>query len=126
MADATDDFFATYPADVQYISRILRAMVQKAAPGAHELLFTSQNHVAYSTSQSRADTQVYICPLKDYVRFGFMYGSNLSDPSGILVGEGKRLRHVKVRSVQEAGSPSLERLVVEAWADVSSRVASHR
>jgi hypothetical protein len=125
VADAVDEFFTSYPADVRTISRILRAMVQKATPGANELLFASQNHVAYSTSQSRMGTLAYICPLKDYVRLGFMYGSHLSDPDGILVGEGKRLRHVKVRSVQEAGNPALERLVEEAWINAPSRITSH-
>jgi hypothetical protein len=116
VADPVDGFFERYPADVQTISRILRAMVLETMPGANELLFANQNHVAYSTSASRAGTIVYICPLNSYVRLGFMYGGQLPDPDKVLVGEGKRLRHVKVRSIEQSRDPVLERLVEAAWA----------
>jgi len=91
-------------------------------PGANELLFASQNHVAYSVSQSRSGTIVYICPLKDYVRLGFMYGTYLPNPQGMLVGEGKRLRHVKVRHAQDADDPALEQLVRAAWEEARARI----
>jgi hypothetical protein len=117
MPDPIEEFFARYPDDVQVISRKLRAMVKGAMPGANELLFASQNHVAYSFSQSRNETICYICPLNNYVRLGFMFGSHLPDPDQVLVGEGKRLRHVKVRTVEATEHPALEPLVKAAWAD---------
>jgi hypothetical protein len=117
LADAVDDFFAGYPPEPRAISRKLRTMARRAMPGANEILFASQNHVAYSTGQSRAGTIVYICPLKDYVRLGFMFGTSLPDPQGMLVGEGKRLRHVKVWHAQDADDPALEQLVEAAWAE---------
>jgi hypothetical protein len=55
--------------------------------------------------------------MKDYVRLGFMFGTHLPDPERMLIGEGLRLRHVKVRLVQEAKRPALERLVADAWLD---------
>ncbi|HEY6539733.1 MAG TPA: DUF1801 domain-containing protein, partial [Ktedonobacteraceae bacterium] len=68
-------------------------------------------------SMARRDTICYICPLKDYVRLGFMYGTNLPDPHQLLTGEGQRLRHVKVRTNEEAKNPALKQLVEDAWAD---------
>jgi hypothetical protein len=115
MLDPIEEFFARYPSDIQIISRKLRAMVTTAIPQANELLFASQNHVAYSFSQSRRDTICYICPMKDYVRLGFMFGSYLPDPHQMLIGEGKRLRHVKVRTTEGAEDPALESLVRAAW-----------
>jgi predicted RNA-binding protein with PIN domain len=44
-----------------------------------------------------------------------MFGKGLPDPGGVLVGEGKRLRHVKVRSLEQARDRVLERLVEAAW-----------
>jgi hypothetical protein len=55
--------------------------------------------------------------MQEYVRLGFMFGGTLPDPQHLLVGEGKRLRHVKVRSRQEAANPALKRLVRAAWLD---------
>jgi hypothetical protein len=62
------------------------------------------------------DRVIYICPMKDNVRLGFMWGGQLPDPEAILEGEGKRLRHIKVRTMTEAGRPALKRLVRAAWA----------
>ncbi len=97
---------------------MLCAMVKSAMPQAHEVLFASHNHIGYSfSSESMADRICYVCPMKDYVRLGFMFGTHLAEPEQLLVGEGKRLRHVKVRSVQEARRPALRQLVEAAWAD---------
>jgi hypothetical protein len=117
MQDSIEAFFAGYPPQVQSISRTLRAMVQNAMPQANEILFANQNHIAYSFSTSRRDTICYICPLKDYVRLGFMYGTHLPDAHQLLIGEGKRLRHIKVRTGEEAKNPALKHLVEAAWAD---------
>ena len=113
--DPIDEFLARYSPDVQAISRKLRSMVRAAMPQANEILYAKHNHFAYSTSQSMADRIVYICPMKDYVRLGFMRGTQLSDPDQKLIGEGKWLRHVKVRSLKEADHPALEGLVKAAW-----------
>jgi hypothetical protein len=122
MQDPIEAFFAGYPPEVQSISRTLRAMVQDAMSQANEILFARQNHIAYSFSMSRRDTICYICPLKDYVRLGFMYGTHLSDPHKLLIGEGQRLRHVKVRTGEEAKNPALKQLVEEAWADAQTHM----
>lgn len=50
-----------------------------------------------------------------WVSFAFMRGSELPDPSGILEGSGKSMRHVKLRSAQElADRRSAIRLLIEA------------
>ncbi len=117
MQDPIEAFFAGYPPEVQTISRTLRTMVQNAMPQANEILVANQNHIAYSFSASRRDTICYICPLKDYVRLGFMYGTYLPDPHHLLIGEGQRLRHVKVRTGAEAHNPALKQLVEDAWTE---------
>lgn len=117
MADAIEVFLARYSPEVQAISRELREVTRRAMPQAREVLYAKQNHFAYLLSESLHDCICYICPMKDYVRLGFMFGTHLADPERLLVGEGKRLRHVKVRTIEEARRPALERLVAAAWAD---------
>ncbi len=117
MQDPIEAFFADYTPDVQAISRTLRAMVKSAMPEAREILFAKHNHIGYAWSESMRDRICYICPVKDYVRLGFMFGTQLPDPDQLLVGEGKRMRHVKVRSVQEASNLALVGLVKTAWVD---------
>lgn len=41
----------------------------------------------------------YVYAATGYVQFGFFSGSSLKDPKGLLEGEGKYVRHAKVRTV---------------------------
>jgi|SRR5579884_277184 len=117
MTDAVDAFLAGYPPAMRAITHELRALVLGAAPAAQEVLYASQNHFGYSLTGKRRDLIIYICPMKDYVRLGFFYGDQLPDPAHLLEGEGKRLRHVKVRTLDAARLPALADLVRAAWAD---------
>jgi hypothetical protein len=121
--DPYDLFFGRYPDEVQAIGRKLRAMVKRTLPGAHEVLVDRHNHIAYHVTEAPSSMFAYICPLPAYVRLGFMYGSHLDDPAQLLVGEGKRLRHVKVWSVKAAGHPALKSLVAAAWAEAQTHLA---
>ncbi len=112
--DAIDEFLANYPPEMQAVSRLLRAMVNRAMPQAQEVLYASQNHFAYSFTGKMGDRIVYICPMKNYVRLGFMRGTQLPDLDHLLIGEGKWLRHVKVCTLPEAEHPGLEALVKAA------------
>ena len=75
----------------------------------------AENHAEYGVGLNRA-TEIfgYLCPVKDYVRLGFYYGSALPDPRKRLVGEGERLRHIKIYSLVEADRPEVRRLLVAA------------
>ena len=84
MTDPIEEFLAGYSPDMQAVSRTLRAMVKHAMPQANEVLFARDNHFAYGMSESMRDRIVYICPMRDYVRLGFMFGTHLADPGQML------------------------------------------
>jgi hypothetical protein len=60
------------------------------------------------------DRILYIAAFSGYVNLGFFFGESLPDPDGLLVGTGKRMCHVKIRSLEECGNPPLRRLLEEA------------
>lgn len=122
MSDPIEEFLAGYLPEMQAVSRTLRSIARQAMPGADEMLFAKENHFAYALNESRRDTIVYICPMQNYVRLGFMFGTHLDDPEHLLVGEGKRLRHIKVKTVDEAKRPAIRQLVEEAWADAQTHM----
>ena len=126
MTDPIDPFLAGYPPGVQAIGQSLREMVKRAKPDAKEVLFARFNHFDYSLSGKMREGILYICPMKEYVRLGFFYGGELADPAHLLVGEGKRLRHVKVRTLAEAGQPALEQLVRAAWTGAHEQTAPRK
>jgi hypothetical protein len=50
---------------------------------------------------SGATPKVYLHAEPDHVQLGFYAGSTLKDPDGLLVGNGKYVRHVKVFTIQD-------------------------
>jgi hypothetical protein len=64
----------------------------------------------------------YVNTFKNHVNVGFFYGSLLEDPSGLLEGSGKRMRHVKLRPGAEFDAHSLRRLIDAAYTDIKTRL----
>jgi hypothetical protein len=118
--DDIEAFLAAYPAEVVAIGWALRPMVQAEAKGAYEVLYARHSHWAYGVTPKYGAQEICICPLARYVRLGFFHGAGLPNPAGLLGGEGKRLRHVKVWTLEQARQPELRALVAAAWADVMS------
>ena len=90
-------------------------------PGANELIYHAS--LGYYPTKSPFDRITYIWPVENHVTLGFFYGGNLNDQNHLLEGEGKRMRHVKVRSVQEEENPALKSLLKEAWANAPGELA---
>jgi hypothetical protein len=51
---------------------------------------------------------------KNHVTFGFLRGTSLPDPEGLLEGEGKNLRHVKLHLMDDLSEPALKKLIQAA------------
>ena len=52
-------------------------------------------------------TICYLAVHGDYVRLGFFNGASLPDSHGMMEGTGKKLRHIKVRHVDDANRDAL-------------------
>ena len=109
-------------AQIQAISRALRALTRAVTTEATEILRASENHIAYCLGPSLRARVTYICPMPAYVRLGFDYGGSLEDPDALLQGAGKRMRHVKVATPAAAENPALARLLAAAWQDAATRL----
>jgi hypothetical protein len=119
--DAIDTTLASHPSEVAAICRHLRATAQEVMPEAHERWYHST--IAYSISASLFEPICYIAPMKGYANLGFFFGTHLDDPEHLLEGTGARMRHVKVRSLEQAQNPALAALLKAAWLDGPASVA---
>ena len=105
-------------AAVQAIARELRKLIAEVYSEAVEVPWPKQQITGYGVGPKKMSEHFcYIGAHKDYANLGFYYGANLPDPDGLLEGTGKKLRHVKVRSLESAGRPALRRLVQAALAE---------
>jgi hypothetical protein len=119
---SVEEYLSNLPPDLQAITRELVTVARKNMPGVHEFIY--HDAVGYSVNDSPFDRICYIAPQKKgYVNFGFFFGANLPDPKHLLIGEGKRLRHVKVRSMEEAKNPALGKLIAATWKQAPESIA---
>ena len=64
----------------------------------------------------------YVNVFTSHVNVGFFQGASLPDPSCMLQGTGRFMRHVKLRPGTAINSEELERLIEVAYSDIKNRV----
>jgi len=114
-----DDLMREMPPDtaatVEPIARKLRAVILDDFPEAVEVVRLGDRAASFGVGRKKmSESHVYVMPQAAYVNLGFWHGVGLPDPAGLLQGTGAKLRHVKVRSVEDAGSPAVRALVAAA------------
>ena len=92
-------------------ARALRAAVEEAIPAAVQQVDMPDRLLSFGTGPAMRDLLFAIIPHSAHVNLQLADGVDLSDPSGIVEGTGKRIRHVKSRSVEEASRPAVRGIV---------------
>ena len=64
----------------------------------------------------------YVNVFTSHVNVGFFHGAALSDPARLLQGNGKFMRHVKLRPGKATDPAALARLIEGAYWDIKARV----
>ncbi len=64
----------------------------------------------------------YVNVFTSHVNVGFFQGAALPDPARLLEGNGKFMRHVKLRPGTATNARALNRLIEEAYTDIKARV----
>ena len=66
----------------------------------------------------------YVNVFTSHVNVGFFQGASLPDPARLLQGNGKFMRHVKLRPGTATNAAALRRLIEAAYSDIKARVES--
>ena len=64
----------------------------------------------------------YVNVFRSHVNVGFFQAAALPDPARLLQGEGKFMRHVKLRPGTATNTAALTRLIDAAYSDIKARV----
>ncbi len=105
------EYIARFDPSTGRLIRAARALVKGVAPKAEEKAYTGWP-IRIQTDRG----SVAIAGFADHVNVNFGKGAHLDDPTGLLEGTGKSVRHVKVRTVAEAQSAELRALVAQELA----------
>ena len=97
--------------DVIATAHALRAAVKAAMPDVVEQVDFGNGLLAFGRSLAMRDLLFAIIPHKSHVNLQLADGVDLPNPDGSIEGTGKRIRHVKVRSVEAASSPAVRNAI---------------
>ena len=64
----------------------------------------------------------YVNVFTSHVNVGFFHGAALPDPARLLQGDGKFMRHVKLKPSMTINEVALSRLIEAAYSDIKARV----
>ena len=101
-----DEYVERKEAKLIPVAQGLRRLMKKTVPGLEE----SVNPWKMPTFVSNGP-MCFFTVGKNHVTFGFLRGTALLEPKGLLEGTGKNLRHVKLRSVEDLERPGLKKLI---------------
>ena len=104
-----DEYMAGQAPRNQAVIRALRKFVKRIAPQLQESVKWGNG----CWVQGKAPV-AYVYSAPDHVQFGFFAGSSLNDPNGLLHGEGKFVRHIKVRKGSDIDESAFEKLLRQA------------
>ena len=108
------DILNDHTTEVRAIAEVLRRLIHDTIDGMTERAYPGWHAIGF-----RHPTAGYVCgifPFDSYVRFVFEHGRALSDPEGVLGGDGKQVRFIDIYDVAALPVEPLQVLLLQAVA----------
>ena len=119
-------FLKPFPKEIQERALWLRGFVWDLYPQCNELIYDNYNALAFGWSPTdkvgHTFCSIAVGRTSKNVHFGFYWGSELSDPKKVLLGEGNQYRYILVKDKKEFPKAYIKKLVQEAYANSLSKV----
>jgi hypothetical protein len=97
---------------IQQLALAARKLILEEAPEASEFVYevyTIADHFTFTHRPS--DAFVFTTTHANWVNLGFNFGSMLPDPNGLLQGNGRWIRHVRVAHATDLDAPGIRELL---------------
>jgi hypothetical protein len=112
-------FLKPFGNDITEIVMWLRDFVWKQYPQCNELIYDNYNALAFGWSPTdkvgHTFCSIAVGRTSKNIHFGFYWGSELSDPDKILLGEGNQYRYILVTDKNKFPKTYIKKLVKEAY-----------
>jgi hypothetical protein len=119
-------FLKPFADEIKLRALWLRDFVWDLYPETNELIYDNYNALAFGWSPTdRAGhtfCSVALWRTGHNVHFGFYWGSELSDPKKMLLGEGNQYRYILVENKEDFPKAYITKLVKEAYANSLAKV----
>ena len=96
----------------------LRSLVAAEHAGFVEVVWPNHKIASFGVGPKKMTQHyAYIAVQSSHINLGFYHGASLADPSGLLEGTGKKLRHIKIRDQASAKIGAIAKLLHQAIAE---------
>ncbi len=116
-----DAWFDHRPGELGAIAREWFERMRSCGPDVRELL-----HDGHPTACVGEAAFAYANVFTAHVNVGFFRGATLPDPAGLLQGDGRYMRHVKLRPGSRVDAAALGSLISVAYLDIRGRLQTTR
>lgn len=110
-------WLAAQPTELGTIARHWFSTMRRCGSDVRELL-----HDGYATACVDDAAFAYVGVFKAHVNIGFFHGAALPDPTQLLQGTGRFMRHVKVMPGRAVDVSAIETLIAAAYRDILVRL----
>jgi len=123
VADSTaqgtfDQSIDGFDPEIQAIARQLKTIIASIHGDFVEVCWPRLKIASYGIGPKKmSEHYAYIAPHTNHVNLGFYHGVALEDPRGLLEGAGKKLRHIKIKSISDAKSTEILNLLKAALSE---------
>lgn len=109
-------FLAKYSPGIEAQLKDARRRLRAFFPCGFELVFDNYNALVFgiSPSERTSDAFVSIAGYPKWITLFFLHGTALSDPSGLLEGQGMQVRSIRLASPSQINEPEVEALIAQA------------
>ena len=109
----------------QKLINSIRSELRKRFPAANELVYdyTKSLVISYSPNERGSDGIVAMSADANGVRLFFTHGVSLPDPHGILLGDGRQTRYIRIEVSDVLLRPEVESLLTAAVSKVAVPLA---
>jgi hypothetical protein len=123
-------FLKPFGDDLKERALWLREFVWDLYPNANELIYDNYNALAFGWSPTdrvgHTFCSVAVGRTSHNVHFGFYWGSELSDPKKLLLGEGNQYRYILVKNRDDFPQAYIKKLLKEAYTNSLAKVRDQK
>src|ERR1043165_1626171 len=109
-------FLRKYTPAVEAQLREARTRLRAMFPRGFELVYDNYNALVFgiSPTERTSDAFISVAGYPKWVTLFFLHGADLRDTHGLLVGEGKQVRGIRLKNPSSINTPEVEALIAQA------------
>lgn len=109
-------FLAKFTPEVRSLAKSALSVMRKRLPGAIEFVYDNYYAlvIGFGPSERPSEAIFSIVLYPRHVSLCFLFGAELTDPEGLLQGNGNQVRHIRLDDGSTLDKPAVRALIVQA------------